>query len=143
MRVRPWLRGLRVGCPGARGCFELPASSGHFAATVFVSENEGVRTAGVDVYDLGDGRNTFDHQVGSGDADITAVVLTRRGSVAFIEGIDGPARGQPPQRLIARKHDRAGNAILEDSATVVPNSLRLAGHRVFWTSAANRSAPLS
>jgi hypothetical protein len=42
-----------------------------------------------------------------------------------------------------RRHDKRGDAVLEDSATIEPASLSLTGRRLTWTSARTaRSATL-
>jgi len=113
--------------------------AGHFAAVVSVVEDYG-RLAGITVHDLRTGRSVYRWEVGAGiagvadDADITDVVLRVNGSVAFIEGVGGPAAGQPPKRLIVRRHDTRGSAILEDSQTIGASSLSLTGRQVRWTS---------
>ncbi len=110
--------------------------AGHYAAVVSVVEDYG-RLAGITVHDLRTGRSVYRWEVGAGIAGIADdadVVLRVNGSVAFIEGVGGPAAGQPPKRLVVRRHDTRGSAILEDSQTVGASSLSLSGRRVRWTS---------
>lgn len=113
--------------------------AGHYAAVVSVVEDSG-RLAGITVHDLREARSVYRWDVGAGiagiadDADITDVVLRSNGSVAFIEGVGGSAAGQSPKRLIVRRHDTRGSAILEDGQTIGASSLSLTGRQVGWTS---------
>jgi hypothetical protein len=124
--------------------------TGRYAAVVSVFEDESGRLAGIYVTDLHTGRTSYHWEVGAdgmngsaGDADVTDLVLAANGSVAYIEGIGGPAHFNPPTRLIVRRHDKRGDTILEDSPTVAPTSLTLTGHQLAWqTSDAVRTSTL-
>lgn len=123
--------------------------SGRFVAVVNVSEDaSGGRMAGVEVVNLVTRSRVFTWTAGaesnlSLDADITDVVVDRAGRVAFIQGFIGPARGERPRRLIVRRHDSRGNAVLEDSPTIRPVSLSASGRTVRWRSGSSvRSATL-
>ncbi len=113
--------------------------AGHYAAVVSVVEDYG-RLAGITVHDLRTGRSVYRWEVGAGiagiadDADITDVVLRVNGSVAFIEGVGGPAAGQPPKRLIVRRHDTRGSFDPRRQSNHRASSLSLAGRQVRWTS---------
>ena len=113
--------------------------TGHYAAVISVLEDEGGRLAGIYVVDLRTARTSYHWEVGAdgmtgsaNDADVTDLVLAANGSVAYIEGVHGPADFKPPTRLIVRRHDTRGDSILEDSSTIAPTSLTLTGHQLAW-----------
>jgi hypothetical protein len=131
--------------PGGNGGITRLRLAGHRVAIVDVSESAfNGRYAAIAIYNLRTGAHANVPANQSDDIDITDLALRPNGSIAFIEGLDGPASHKPPKHQIVRRYDRHGDTILEDSATIDPFSLTLIGRHLTWMSAGlTRTATIS
>lgn len=140
-------------CDSSSGCsgLRLPRLAGKWAAYDRATATRYVESTRIEVRSLTSGKVRHRWEAGYTDASVTVaaattdLVLTERGSIAWITGISRPDNiGGFSSTQEVRKSDGGGSGVVDSGADVAEGSLRLCGSAISWIRAGERrTAPLN
>ena len=102
------------------------ALSGHFAATSFGVDTHDATVAETMIVNLKTRKATRSLRMDLGFPEFSKLVLTTTGAAAATWRTAGPD-------VVVVKVDAAGQAVLDRSPGIDPDSLALVGNRIYWT----------